>query len=261
MQKDWWTYRAPANMTLEQLQQLAASKLGAATAAAVGGASAGYTTDSSSNTNPPQVQASGGPTQQDSSSGSSAISATMALIHRWIIAEVGLAAQQELSQPNMQSRPQQVRAADQPTAAVQVSADGTSTVSVTLPQGLQAVQLGPQLLVTAQVAADRAAGGEGSRVAVTYQQPAGSRNQDPGISVDPQAVAQPGKDPLKVADAVRCLVTLLSCSSCFKPSNSLDSLSLSGQQAKGVLKRSACCPAALLSCCTVACSHHCAHHR
>lgn len=195
--KDWWTYRAPANMTLEQLQQLAASKLGAATAAGVGSASAaaGNATDSgssSSNTSPLQVQASGGPTQRDSSS-SSATSATMALIQRWIIAEVGLAAQQELSQPNMQSLPQQVRAANQPSAAVQVSADGASTVSVTL-QGLQSVQLGPQLLVTAQVAADGAAGGEGGQVAVSNQQPAGSKNQDPGIPVDPQAVAQPGED-------------------------------------------------------------------
>jgi hypothetical protein len=247
LQKDWWTYRAPANMTLEKLQQLAASNLGAATATGVG-----YAAGNASHSSPPQVRASGGPTQQDSSSSNSAInitSATMVLIQRWILAEVGLAAQQQLSQPNMQSLAPQVRAADQlSVAAVQVSADGASTtVSVTLQEGSQAdVQVGPELLVTAQVAAEGEGEGSG-QVAVSNQQPVGSKNQDPGISVDPQAVAQPGEEDLpEAASPACCLAMLLSSNSCF-------TAPISSKRVERSL------PVALLS--YSACSHHCAHDR
>lgn len=68
----WWTHRPPTNMTLPQLQRLAASKLGKAAAAGVAGgisrAQATQSTDAATSAkpqSPPDVQASDGPTQLD----------------------------------------------------------------------------------------------------------------------------------------------------------------------------------------------------
>jgi hypothetical protein len=168
--KNWWTYRPPTKMTLEELQQLAASKLGTATAS---GVAAGVANSA------PQVQASAGPAQQSSGLGAMVSNVTMALVQRWILAEVGLAAQQQLSAPNMQPQPPpQVRAADYATDSdTSTDADGV-TSGAGVPQ------------MTAQVAAVGIAGQANGTV--SNQQPVGSKNQDPGIKVDPRAVAKPG---------------------------------------------------------------------
>jgi hypothetical protein len=177
--KNWWTYRPPTHLTLEELQQLAASKLGTATAS---GVVAGVARAKSA----PQVQASTGPLQKGSALSAVVSNVTMALIQRWILAEVGLAAQQQLSQPDMQSRsPAQVRAADYVTADTFATNCSTSTDADIVMSGAGVPQ------VTAQVAAV-GFDGQGSAI-VGNQQPVGSRNQDPGIKVDPRAVAQPGE--------------------------------------------------------------------
>lgn len=179
--KNWWTYRPPKSMTLDELQQLAASKLGTATAS---GFAAGVAHANSA----PPVQASAGPAQQGSSLSAVVGNVTMALIQRWILAEVGLAAQQQLSQPNMATKSTpQVRAADY------VPTDSVTTASNTDRDTLGAGQI-PQ--VTAQVAAD-GADGPGTAT-VSNQQPVGSKNQDPGIKVDPSAVAQPGEEACRL---------------------------------------------------------------
>lgn len=69
-QTRWWTHKPPTNMTLQQLQRMAASKLGEAAAAGVSGgvsrAQARPSADAVSGAKPkscPGVQASDGPTQ------------------------------------------------------------------------------------------------------------------------------------------------------------------------------------------------------
>lgn len=185
--RNWWTYRAPANMTLQQLQQLAASKLGAATAA---GITAGTATAIAKNgTVLPQVKASSGTQQHSSSHGKptaavdpSVMRATMALIQRWILAEVGLASQAQLSKPAVQTM--QVQAADgQPETQT-----GTPVDAAAEPQ------------VTSQVAAAAEAPGVQQEGSVSTQAP-NSKNQDPGILVDVQAVTNPGEHCLESATA------------------------------------------------------------
>jgi hypothetical protein len=186
--RNWWTYRAPANMTLQQLQQLAASKLGAATAAGITAGTAKVIAQDSSATVdpesssavPPQVMSSSGPQQHSSNQNKptapvdpTVMRATMALIQRWILAEVGLASQAQLSKPGLHTM--QVLAADGP----QEQAAGT-VVDVAEPQ------------VTSQVAAAAEAAGVQQEGSVSTQAP-GSKNQDPGILVDVQAVTNPGE--------------------------------------------------------------------
>lgn len=145
-------------MTLEQLQQLAASKLAAATAAGVAsGATKPQPARATNSTNPngPQVKASSG-LNDKSHQPPTASHFTMALIQKWILAEVGLVAQQALAQP-------QVRAADSTPAQEDI----------------------PKV-----VTADSAMDGQEAYVS---SQPRGSKNQDPGIAVDPDAVSRPGE--------------------------------------------------------------------
>jgi hypothetical protein len=120
--REWWTHRAPRNMMLETLQKLAASKLGAATAAGVAQGTANATAAGA------QVQASDGPAH--STGGSSSPVPPLALLQRWLLAEVGMAAQQQLLGSDggvvkAAGGPQEVAAADSAADGMQVSPGGS----------------------------------------------------------------------------------------------------------------------------------------
>lgn len=121
---------------------------------------------------PPPVTASSGGRQNSarsaSVSSSSSLNVTLALIQRWILAEVGLASQRQLQQQPMLNTvsPVQVRAAD-----------GAAQSADTPP------------VVTADAAPASSSGAP-----IVSSQPNGSKNQDPGIPVDPSAVAKPGEE-------------------------------------------------------------------
>lgn len=146
---DWWLHRGPAGMSLEQLQQLAASRLGAAAAAGVAQA---YAAAGANSRQEPAVRAADG-------AGNSLGAATL---QRWLLAEVGLAAQAQLQQ----LAPRTAGGAVPQQPVVHAAAAPGS--------------YGPRLL----------SGGEqhtgGAPAAV------GSKNQDPGIAVDARAIAYPG---------------------------------------------------------------------
>lgn len=187
----WWTHRPPTDVTLEQLQRMAASKLAAAAAVGVSSGVTGAAATAANDSNPqapsPKVQASDGAAQSSTtttatSSSSSASSkqdasissATMEVIQQWILAEVGLAAQRQLSQPSM--RP--VTGTDAVRAA-----DGA--------QEWEGAAASPPL-VTAAVTAE-GADAQDQATSTVSNQLGGSKNQDPGILVDVSAVTRPGE--------------------------------------------------------------------
>lgn len=183
----WWTYRAPKNIniTLEQLQRMAASKLGAAAATGIADAATTLASNNGQTAVEQQVPASDHPQRglgsaenlpsnttagdQAEHSGSHGSALPLALIQRWILAEVGLAAQKQLRNQSA-NLPQVVKAANSFGAG------------------------DAPLVMTAEAA--QGSGEAGAAAAddkVFAGAPPGSKNQDPGIPVDPEAVANPGE--------------------------------------------------------------------
>lgn len=152
--RQWWTYKPPNNITIPQLQQLAA-RLGAASAAGLASSANTLELKTTAAAVPPKVQASSGPAHSSTPS-LEATQFTASLLQRWLLAELGMAAQQQLTQPCLQDG-HVVRATD---GAPRVTADATDDVEASLSNA---------------------------------QHLSGSKNQDPGIPVDARAVARPGE--------------------------------------------------------------------
>lgn len=130
---EWAAHRAPGNLTLAQLQQLVAAKLAAATAEGV-------------------AEAAANATRPDGSLSSARDAPPLTLLQRWLLAEVGLAAQQLLQEQ-----------AGNMTRLAAFSGDVVSS--------------GPDAGTAAQP--------------LSADSPPNSKNQDPGIVVDLAAVANP----------------------------------------------------------------------